>query len=61
MRTHRDLAPGEDGRVAGLVARGVRGLPLEQRERLQMLVAKAIAAGVAAEAAAGRAASASAR
>jgi hypothetical protein len=61
MRSHRDLAPGEDARVAGLVARGVRGLPPEQRERLHALSGKAIAAAVAAEAAASPAATASVR
>jgi hypothetical protein len=36
--------------VLGLVARGAHGLPPEQRQRLQALAAKAIAAGLAGDA-----------
>jgi len=40
----RDLMLGEDARVLRLYARGVRALPAPRRERLQVLLGKAIAA-----------------
>ena len=40
----RNLMTAEDGRVLGLFARGARALPAARRERLQELLAKAIAA-----------------
>jgi hypothetical protein len=48
MRGGRDLVPKEDARVMSLFARGTRALPAEQRDRLQALSGKAIAAAVAA-------------
>jgi len=48
MRGGRDLLPKEDARVLALVARGTRSLPADQRERLQTLSGKAIAAALAA-------------
>jgi hypothetical protein len=42
----RDLMLGEDARVLRLYARGVRALPAPRRERLQVLLGKAIAAAL---------------
>jgi hypothetical protein len=42
----RDLMLGEDARVLRLYARGVRTLPAPRRERLQVLLGKAIAAAL---------------
>ena len=61
MRAGRDLVPREDARVLGLVARGTRSLPPDQRERLQALSGKAIAAALAAGAASPDAAAAVSR
>jgi hypothetical protein len=46
MTAGRDLLVAEDERVLALFARGVRTLPEPRRERLQVLLGKAIAAAV---------------
>jgi hypothetical protein len=46
LRAGRDLVPAEDARVMTLVARGALSLPSEHRARLQVLSARAIAAGL---------------
>jgi len=46
VHTGRELMPGEDAKVLGLVARGARALPPPRRERLRALLGKAVAAGL---------------
>jgi hypothetical protein len=48
VRLQRATLPTEDREMAGLVARGARALPAPSRERLQALLGKAVAAGLAA-------------
>ncbi|HXB55927.1 MAG TPA: hypothetical protein VN461_14165 [Vicinamibacteria bacterium] len=46
LRRHRVTLPFEDREALGLVARGMRALPPEARERFQWLAGKAITAGL---------------
>jgi hypothetical protein len=46
VRAHRVTLPFEDREALGLVARGLRALPPEARERFQWLTGKAITAGL---------------
>jgi hypothetical protein len=46
VRAHRVTLPFEDREVLGVVARGMRALPPEARERFQWLAGKAITAGL---------------
>lgn len=47
-RAQRATLPAEDREMAGLFARGARSLPAPSRERMQALLGKAVAAGLAA-------------